>query len=441
MDRLPLELVTLIYEHLEEFDLAAKPYSGFTEEPVAPVIPGSHGIQQHGKRNGYWVNMTSESCANILNARMASSVMYDGSHKSFARLLADRRFRFTNVGFENLILISRQKVLAPHIKTLTLGCASFCRSLGINETGFVYPCSFLPGMSLQDRARLATAYVACRDWQHDNMESHTRTLASILRAFPNLDSIRIVTADYVAHLGGWFKPEDENLVPKNHILDKYRTRLYNHESALMRDCIMEALELSRLTLRDFRADPRPASLDIFHTHLFSPALQTLRISLDEKDVLRLDSSQWLEMFGRATMLKDLSLQIDPPKGWDPYSQNVASRLDIAQQLFNALQHHNNLQRIELGNGLGFPEASLVSFIAAHSDSLRCLILKKPLLRGTWQSALKSIAISTYGKAEFVTIQSPAELNPVTTEVEHNPAINLELLAFSCPFVWDTEKQH
>ena len=455
MDRLPLELAWLVYEHLEEFDLAPTPCSKFTEEPTDRLVYGNNDMHQHAGRNSCWMKLNDVSRADILNARQASSVFYDSSHKTFAKLLTDRTFRLTEVGFRDLILITRKKGLLQHIRTLTFGCATFRRNMGVNESGFVWPCTFLAGLNMQDRARLAAAYVQCRDWQHDNMEAHTRGLAWIFRALPNLDSIRMLTVDHVFHLGGWLKPGDEDLLHKDHYLYQDRSsealsqhyqpkllpRMYNNESSVVRDCIMEAMKLSELTLRDFRADPKPPVFDILQARLFTPALHTLRLVLSKDDIIRLDLSQWSSLLNQATRLQDLSLGIDSrcSSGENYNLRRLTNQAPITDRLFQALQHHDQLRRIELFSGWAFSEAALINFMADHSDTLRCFILSEPLLFGSWQRVLRAVARTTYGKTGFLKVRSPMESPSVgvwpviPSEVDWQASSD-----FSYPIVWVTE---
>ncbi|KAF9691949.1 hypothetical protein EKO04_009859 [Ascochyta lentis] len=459
MDRLPLELVTTVFECLEELNLATTPYSEFTEEPADQLVYGANDAHERAGHNSCWLNLTRASCVNILNARLAFSALYDASHKTFARLLGNRTFRLTNVGFQDLILISRKKDLLPYLRTLTLGCANFRQNLGINESGFVWPCAFLSGLNIEDRSRLAATYMQCRDWQHDNMKSHTQTLASILRSLPNLDTIRMVISDRVLHLGGWLKPGDEDLFHKDHVLYHDRSaealrqprtgsppRLYNNESSVIRDCIMEAIKSSNLTIRDFRASSRPPCLNISQVHLFSPALHTLRVSLSEHHLVRLDEWQWSELFSQAPGLRDLSLQIDKRRATSrsgnisPFSRHcIAKRQLISDRLFQSLQGHTQLRRVELADGWVFSEKALSNFVTHHSSSLRCLLLSEPLLFGTWQDALRAIALATYGKAEFVKVRLPAESDPPVFQRVYKPELDLDSLDFSCPFVWITRQ--
>ena len=293
------------------------------------------------------------------------------------------------------------------------------------------------------------------------MQANTRGLASILGAFPNLNSIRIVTVDHAIHLGGWLKPDDEDLLHRDYFLYHNRSpnalrqqptsshpRLYNNDSSLVRDCIVEAIKLSKLSLRDFRADPRPPLLDIYGARLFGPALHTLRITISQDDVARLDSSQWSSILGQAVGLQDLSLGLDIQCGaeraepfWQYKRQKVSARSAISDQLFQALQMHAQLRRVELFGGWAFSEAAITNFVDEHSDTLRLLILSDPLLFGSWQSALAAIAVAMYNKAEFIKARMPMESESIGAWPLRTPDVEWQVfLGFSCPYEWVTEQQ-
>lgn len=137
--------------------------------------------------------------------------------------------------------------------------------MGIKDSGFVWPCTFLSGLKIEDRARLATSYVQCRDWQHDNMDAHTKSLAAVFRGFPELDGIRMLTVDPVLHLGVWLQPSDGDLLSRDHTLFQDRSsqaliqdysrnthpRMYTNEPVVIKDCVIDAIELSGSKLRAF----------------------------------------------------------------------------------------------------------------------------------------------------------------------------------------------
>ena len=110
MDRLPMELLCTVFEHLQELDLASTLHSELLEEPTdrlvfanAPLL-----VYENDSRSTSWIYLNNVSRAAILNARLTSTALYHASHKTFAKLLADRTFRLTNIGFQDLTLISRK---------------------------------------------------------------------------------------------------------------------------------------------------------------------------------------------------------------------------------------------------------------------------------------------------------------------------------------------
>jgi hypothetical protein len=446
MERLPLELVWLVYEHLEEYDLAPTPYSAFTEEPCNQFIL----VDTPARRRWYnssWLRFTEASRADIQNARLASSVFYGASYRIFAKLLADRTFRFTNVGFQDLILISRKKELLQYVRTLTLGCAAFRRNMGINDSGFVWPCTFLSGLKMEDRSRLASSYMQCRDWQHDNMEAHTERLASIFCSLPNLESMRVLTVDPVFHLGGWLKPGDEDLLSKDHFHFQDRSsealnqhynrnmhpRMYTNESSVIRDCIIEAIRLSKLALRDFRSSPKPPILDLNRAPFITSALHTLRIVLAKGSMVWFDLDK---LFSNVTGLRDLSLVLEDTCS-DPDDRSSVVIRKTTGQLFQLLERQPQLRRLELSGNWIIPEAALIDFAKSHAETLRCLILHKPMLRGNWDSTLKAIARITHGKAAFLKVWLPSLTSE--PELERWSGADWEAsLGFSYPIVWITE---
>jgi hypothetical protein len=131
--------------------------------------------------------------------------------------------------------------------------------MGIKDSGFVWPCTFLSGLKIEDRARLAASYVQCRDWQHDNMDAHTKSLAAVFRGFPELDGIRMLTVDPVLHLGVWLQPSDGDLLSRDHTLFQDRSsqaliqdysrnthpRMYTNEPVVIKDCVIDASCLAR----------------------------------------------------------------------------------------------------------------------------------------------------------------------------------------------------
>lgn len=114
MDRLPLELVALVYDNLLEYDLAPGGNSEFTEEPGQKAI-GHERPSQPWERTITWIQLTDETRSNLFNTRLSYWKLYHASHASFAKLLGDRKIRFTKVGTEDLERICSKVELRPTV--------------------------------------------------------------------------------------------------------------------------------------------------------------------------------------------------------------------------------------------------------------------------------------------------------------------------------------
>jgi hypothetical protein len=433
MDRLPMELVCMVFEHLQELDLASTLHSELFEEPTDQLVfsPASLSVYEHDPRSTCWLYLNNVSRAAILDARLASTALYHASHKTFARLLADRTFRFTSIGFQDLAMMSRKKELLHHIRSLALGCAAFRHKTGIDEAGCVAPPTFLAGLEMQDRARLAAAYTTCRNWQYGSLKAHIRNLASILVVIPNLDSIRILTFDRPLHLGGWLEPGDEDLLHRDIYLNhdssfealRYGTfqmlpRMYNNGSRVVLDCIMEAIKRSKLTIRDFRADPKYISVHAARLPILTPALHTIRIILSERNANSLDSSMWSGLLGQATNLRDLSLGNERlSNATNDYRLRILNVQNPSGDLvFKALENHKQLRRVELHGGWAFSESAMVEFVIDHAKTLRCFLLSETMLFGSWQHLTTRIRPAMFQKAFLMKVRSPAESPAVNARV-------------------------
>lgn len=73
----------------------------------------------------------------------------------------------------------------------------------------------LAALDYGERSRLLEAYETYAQWQIDEMPNLRNTLAELLRAFPNLTSIRVDESDLPAFLGGWLQPRDQDLLARH----------------------------------------------------------------------------------------------------------------------------------------------------------------------------------------------------------------------------------
>lgn len=431
-----MELLCTVFEHLQELDLASTLHSELLEEPTDRLVfaNATLPVYENDSRSTNWIYLNNVSRAAILNARLTSTALYHASHKTFARLLADRTFRLTNIGFQDLTLISRKKELIHHIRSLALGCAVFMSETGIDESGCAAPPTFLAGLEMQDRARLAAAYTKCSNWQYDFLRTRMRDLASMLGSIPNLDSIRILTFDRPFHLGGWLEPGDEDLLHRDLYLNHDRSfkalrhdpfelhqHIYMNEFCIIVDWIMKAIKRSKLAIRDFRADSRCLPDNAALAPMLTPSLHTLRIVLSKMNASSLDSSMWSGLLGQATSLRDLSLGNEDHQISHIDSDGRLKRLRRQETsgdlVLKALKDHKQLRRVELHGGWAFSESAMVEFVVDHAETLRCFLLSETLLFGSWLHASTRIKRAMFQKAFLMKIRSSAESLAVNARVQ------------------------
>jgi hypothetical protein len=192
----------MILEELMEYDLAPNKHSEHTEQPSDKLV--LHDIAQS---EPFWVMFTKTSHTSIIAARLTCWMLYDASHKSFARLMGDRTFRYTKLNTEDLARIGQKSKVSSYVTTLTIG------------TGVFYPPDDMDSVEAAlsvfdapDQNRLLRAYIDHSSCQHNMLPEIQDKLVSLLRAFPNLSTIRIAADDFPENLDGWFQAGDEELM-------------------------------------------------------------------------------------------------------------------------------------------------------------------------------------------------------------------------------------
>ena len=118
MDRLPIELISLIAEHLQQWYISDQPFSHLTETSKDPMVTSKD--EPVG-----WLTHTSDSHEDILNFRLVCQVFYNSSLHIFGELLDSRIFRITKFGLEELQALAGVATMRPHIRKLTFGNAQF----------------------------------------------------------------------------------------------------------------------------------------------------------------------------------------------------------------------------------------------------------------------------------------------------------------------------
>ncbi|KAF2789142.1 hypothetical protein K505DRAFT_98261 [Melanomma pulvis-pyrius CBS 109.77] len=416
-DQLPLEIISFIVGQLEELDVGEKPHSQFWETPKDTLV--------HLRTNLYdqadymnWLLFTNGSRNNICNARLVCRAFYNGSFKSFGKLLGDRRIRITKTGIHDLDCIGNAIYLNPYIQTLTFGTAGFLDSNHAN----VQDC--LQKLNPSDSSRLLSAYRICSEWQRRTNKNQLRIiLRAMLQVFPNLQRLRIVHQDVpVNHLGVWLHHEsDRRLVDS---VQEEIGSLYSNE--LAKECfehLFIALHYAKIRIRDFRVSCGKVN----NIHLRSlinyylPSLtdlRTFRIPVAGMHLLpkpNATQTTITKMLIGAPHLEDLSLIVNHGLLRD-YPHNVTdielhNSIEFSTHVFATLSNHMKLRRVAFTKGWAFHEDALIAFIHRHSSSLRCVVLEYPyLVTGCWKSALHRISKMEELDLEFLGVRWPLQRN-------------------------------
>jgi hypothetical protein len=356
-----------------------------------------------------WRTFSINSRSSILNARLTCRAFYNGSDHAFARILADRRFPFTKVGTKDLYSLGQNTKLARRITTLTFSCAAFKGKSGSLGT-FMYA---FRELERHDRESLEEAYMTCAQWHREHITSCSSALASLLRAFPNLETVRIDLDHVPKHLGGWLQAGDTELLQNQYTgrLDHHdwrrllawennqaffcnrdwkqfgeeeyddlkhdeRFQLY-YASPAIANSIVGALIRAKINLKDFRVSElgfqaNPAE------YLPCSALRTFRTSVSlwhdgmvYKEGLMLYTTL-ATILSKAHKLEDLDLTaVHTGSGFDERGAGIASII------FGGLSNHTHLRRLSLCEWtIDDEEGRFVDFLALHANTLRYLFLTR-----------------------------------------------------------------
>jgi hypothetical protein len=109
MDDIPLKIAAMIVGNLLEYDLAPTQNSEYTEYPCDAMRRSDLALQK-----ACWETITATARSIVLAARLTCQKLYNASPKSFANLLADRKFRYTKCGVKDLAQVE-QKIKASSV--------------------------------------------------------------------------------------------------------------------------------------------------------------------------------------------------------------------------------------------------------------------------------------------------------------------------------------
>jgi hypothetical protein len=279
MDRIPLEIAAMIVGNLLENDLAPGLTSQYAEQPSAMLV--SFGKRKEDMVTS-WMMFTESARLAVLNARLSYGKLYAASSKAFATLLGDRTFRLTEVGTNDLRAIGQDARLTPYVTTLAIGCTGVCSAIDAVDALN----AALASLKTRDRNRLLKSYKACVKWQSDNKPHFGTILASLLKAFPQLGTIRIDrNSDLATHLRGWLQAGDADLLHNYfHYPDgmndrdvRFGTPLAFYRPVVGCHTVLEAVDKANVVLRDLRISG--VYMPPYTENIPFQALRTLRIRL------------------------------------------------------------------------------------------------------------------------------------------------------------------
>jgi hypothetical protein len=416
MNQLPLELVAMVYDHLLEYDLAPDPISEFTEQPNEKLVLHSWCEQVTVS----WNTLTADTRSHVLTARLACRKLYHASNASFAKVLGDRKFRYTKTGIQDLQHFGLEDDLYLYIRTLTIGCSGFRILNDLHRVRDV-----VDDLDDKDRIRLLNAYEQCAEWQRDEHKSRYTTLAKILESFPNLAMMRIDTNDKPVHLGGWLQAEDADMLQCRHFLrprwkgknedepwgahrkwgvcDKF-TDMYRSDT-IKASTVIGALMEAKIRLQDLRISQwnsrNPLKKSLPYT-----TLDTLRITVPHVYALSISEHdrspvhQLCRMLPRAVNLRDFA--ITAPAHIEYHDTTI---------FLEALASHKQLRRVAFIGDWDIRETALVKFVDLHAHSLRIVMFNGCTLLGSWSTTLQAIALVTQGRTAFFQAREVMEMDP------------------------------
>ena len=393
MDQLPVEIISLIVEHLQQWNISDQPFSHLTETSKDGTVG--------------WLTHTVESRRDVCNFRLVCHSFYNSSLRSFGEVLGNRIFRITKADLEDLEAISCVAALTPHIRTITFGSAQF-DDISINQTLHVV----LANIPAPHQLRLQAAYSRAFEWQRQlPHRGYVRPMEAVLNRLPNFENIRLLTSDHPdrsSHLRGWLDPGDSEIIAKawhetaggwpedESIYDigqaSIRQQARSTVAAFFPLCC--ALQDAGTVLRELRigledaVSPQALFALMNDTGMVS-TLHRLRLQIDPR-FFQLSHQQQSALyyeciFALLPNVTDLSLSlVHDARFW-----NFGSAASSLLQLLRLLPH---LKQLTMRGNWAYNERDLVDFVTDHGEHLAKLALKGPVLSaGSWTRVVQQLA--------------------------------------------------
>jgi len=394
MDSLPVELLSCIIKHLQQWNIADQPFSQVTETSVDGTIG--------------WLTHTAHSRNDICGFRLLSRKCYASSSQVFGELLGDRIFRITKVGVDDLRALAKQETLSPNIRTLTFGNAQFDEP-GRNEA----LARLLGRLPAADSQRIFSTYQeaylgAYHFYNGGNGGTIVGALADVFKELPNLKALRLLSHDqpdlHGDHLGGWLTRADEALLAQakldGPILTPDDISIYTVGRGGSGDMkwLAYALRDAGLHIKDLRVG---GSTGILATDLASwtcvpDKLQHVGLELDPTFV---DSQSGFltytdTFFSKVPDIRSATLS----KAYDGYTTRYAQ---VTTELLDMMRPYAGLEKLTIKGEWTYTEDYIISLFH-DCKSLEIFVLKGAVLwRGSWASIVKRLMTMQATKLRYL----------------------------------------
>ncbi|KAH5130959.1 hypothetical protein HBH70_185460 [Parastagonospora nodorum] len=382
MDRLPVELISVIIRGLQQSNVSDGPLDRLTETTQEGV-------------DG-WLIHTVASRRDICNFRLVSRKFYNSSFPSFGETLGDRVFRITQTGLEDLFAIASTTSLRPHVRKLTLG------TFRSDEVTIVR--DLLKSLPEPHRTRLRASYTDDYRWHRSHRASlQTQDLAQLLRRLSNLRNVRILLLDswdMINYLGEWLDPGIVAIVarelPKSTSTlsvtdDNYKLRTTDLLTCLAP--VFDALKSTKTVLQDlgFGLNNAPAPNELFRTLdkiNIASSLRHLRLPMNPAHLMESGSFYYSCLIDTFQALSDIThLTLSMVQVTD--FEYCADAMDHFLDLLRPMGH---LQYLTIRGTWWYSEDQLLDFVASRGAELILFSLKDPVMHaGSWSSTVSRLA--------------------------------------------------
>jgi hypothetical protein len=220
-------------------------------------------------------------------------------------------------------------------------------------------------------------------------------LPKALKAFRNVENVRIITSDNAKYLGGWLTPKQRKVVDSGKSL-YYDAGMFYQSTSDAPATILKIFDTVGISIKDLRLHYGGFPW----THVLPESLRVLRITQHFKEFaweFADDAQPLLDALDSMKGLEELDITL-AVNFTQMHRTDYDSDLEfLAQDLFKAMEKKPNWM---------FDQASLCDFVRKHASTLRCLIIWRCVLNGNWLQTLHDLAEITREKLEYLGVMYP-----------------------------------